>query len=50
MQVFLESGGAPLISFLQNDAEAAIDFAPGRTVSVSFEPGGVVVLDKARAS
>jgi putative spermidine/putrescine transport system ATP-binding protein/spermidine/putrescine transport system ATP-binding protein len=50
MQVFLESGGAPLISFLQNDAEAAIDFAPGRAVSVSFEPGGVVVLDKARAS
>jgi len=46
MQLFMESGGLPLISFLQNDSAGATGWAPGQAVSVDFEPDGVVVLNE----
>jgi spermidine/putrescine ABC transporter ATP-binding subunit len=50
MQLFMESGGLPLISFLQNESAGAGSWAPGQAVSVSFEPDSVVVLKRSPAS
>jgi hypothetical protein len=50
LHVFMESGGLPLTSFLQNDSGAASGWSPGETVSVDFEPDSVVVLEGRRAS
>ena len=47
---FMESGGLPLISFLQNDSGAASGWSPGEVVAVNFEPDSVVVLEGRRAS
>jgi hypothetical protein len=46
----MESGGLPLISFLQNDSGAASGWSPGEAVAVNFEPDSVVVLEGRRAS
>ena len=50
LHVFMESGGLPLISFLQNDCGAASGWSPGEAVAVNFEPDSVVVLEGRRAS
>jgi spermidine/putrescine ABC transporter ATP-binding subunit len=50
MQLFMESGGVPLISFLQNDSTTAAGWVPGQAVSVDFEPKGVVVLNNSPPS
>jgi spermidine/putrescine ABC transporter ATP-binding subunit len=50
MHLFMESGGLPLISFLQNDAGAANGWNPGQAVSVAFDPDSVVVLVGTRRS
>ena len=44
LHVFLESGGLPLIGFVQNDAGAASGWSPGEAVAVRFQPDSVVVL------
>jgi putative spermidine/putrescine transport system ATP-binding protein/spermidine/putrescine transport system ATP-binding protein len=44
MHLFLESGGALLLAFLQNDAAPASAWSPGQRVSLSFAPESVVVL------
>jgi ABC-type Fe3+/spermidine/putrescine transport system ATPase subunit len=50
LHVFMESGGLPLISFLQNDSGAASGWSPGEAVAVNFEPDSVVVLEAPRPS
>src|SRR5215208_4238091 len=50
LHVFMESGGLPLISFLQNDSGAASGWSPGEAVAASFEPDSVVVLEGRRPS
>jgi spermidine/putrescine ABC transporter ATP-binding subunit len=50
MQLFMESGGVPLISSLQNDSTTAAGWVPGQAVSVDFEPKGVVVLNNSPPS
>jgi ABC-type Fe3+/spermidine/putrescine transport system ATPase subunit len=50
LHVFMESGGLPLTSFLQNDSGAASGWSPGEAVAVNFEPDSVVVLEGRRAS
>jgi spermidine/putrescine ABC transporter ATP-binding subunit len=48
MHLFLESGGMPLLAFLQNDAAATSAWSPGQPVSLSFAPESVVVLGQSR--
>ena len=50
MQLFMESGGVPLLSFLQNHSRSAANWTPGQAVSVDFEPKGVVVLNDSPSS
>lgn len=42
--VFMDSGGVPLASVLQNETSSASGWSPGGSVSVEFEPESVVVL------
>jgi spermidine/putrescine ABC transporter ATP-binding subunit len=45
--VFMDSGGVPLVSVLQNETSSASGWSPGAAVSVEFEPESVVVLKSA---
>ena len=47
--VFMDSGGVPLVSVLQNETSSASGWSPGAAVSVEFEPASVVVLKSAGA-
>lgn len=47
--VFMDSGGVPLVSVLQNETSSASGWSPGGAVSVEFEPESVVMLKSAGA-
>jgi spermidine/putrescine ABC transporter ATP-binding subunit len=48
MHLFMESGGLPLISYLQNSAGSANSWSPGQAVWVGIEPESVIVLEGSR--
>ncbi len=49
VHVFMESGGQPLIAFVQNRSETSSAWSPGDAVSVAFEPASAVVLERERS-
>ncbi len=47
-QVYLDSGGQPLLAFVQNSANSAIDWPPGHRVGVRMPAESLVVLSDRR--